>query len=106
MIRMVKEKDKHCGKRSPKHPELECCIAYTPESLRGFNILGIGISGAENPHWHQDYIGLKDGTLLRYAWKGRGERWGMLPKNGYSMIPITKEEFENLLIRVGRRVKE
>ena len=98
--------DRTCGKPSARYPELKlkCCIAYTPKRLRGFDVLGIPVRGAEVPHKHMDLIALSDGTLLCYKWayRGNGESWAMMRKFG-GMKSCAQAEWEKALAEIGRR---
>lgn len=101
--------DKTCGKPSTRYSELglKCCIAYVPKSLRGLDVLGIPVNGAEKPHKHMDLIALKDGTLLCYRWayRGNGESWAWMPKGRGSMKSCTREDWEKALREIGRKLK-
>jgi hypothetical protein len=97
-----------CGKPSTRYPELDlkCCVAYLPKEMRGQDVLGIPIRGAESPHRHFDLIVLNDGTLLSYGWRGKKESWGWMPKGRGAMVHCTQEEWEKALSEVGRRPKK
>ena len=99
------EKDKVCGKEPQKYG-LKCCVAYVPEGLRGHDVLGIPIVGAEDKHHrHLGIMALIDGTLLSYCWGGRSkkETWAMMPKGRGSMEGCTRAEWEKALAEIGRR---
>ena len=102
--------DKTCGKPSVRYPELnlKCCIAYLPKDMRGHDVLGIPISGAEKPHKHMDLVALNDGTFLCYRWayRGNGESWAWMLKGRGPMESCTQAEWEKALAEIGRRPKK
>lgn len=94
-----------CGAIPKKHPEMKCCIAYLPAGMAKDIGMGFKISDASQPHWHMDLTVLKDGTILSYKWKGRGERFSCMMHGKGSMNPCSKEDYERMIKEIGEKTK-
>jgi len=94
-----------CGIASKKYPDRICCIAYLPKGMARDIGMGFHISDASNSHKHLSLTVLNDGTILSYRWNGKKESWGIMTQGKGSMNSCTESEYENALIKIGKKNK-